>query len=127
MALALSSELLDFLSLVVVRDGPPEVTSLTLDHIADALRAVPVHLPGFGTCRQASHLEDQESVPIVVNHELRVRRLAVVFVAQSPTDAENARRQLVLAESPAADVHLVDPLVTEIAVARGPYPVPVVV
>src|SRR5207247_660708 len=59
--------------------------------------------------------------------DLRVGRLAVIDVAEASADADHRLGQPLLAEAPAGDVHLVDALVAEVAVAVVPDPVPVVV
>ena len=64
---------------------------------------------------------------VVVDDDLGVGVVAVVDVAEAAADAEDARGELHLAEEPAGDVHLVDALVAEVAVAGVPDPVPVVV
>src|SRR5207245_10308478 len=63
---------------------------------------------------------------VVVENELCIRRLAVVFVPKPATDAGHARRQSVFAQDPPGNVHLMNALVPKIAAAIGPKPVPVV-
>jgi len=77
--------------------------------------------------RQAADLEDQRRAVIGVIDDLRVGGLAVVVVAQAPANAHHARRQRRIAQEPAGDVHLVDSLVAQVAVAVVVDPVPVVV
>src|SRR5215468_4761937 len=77
--------------------------------------------------QQAAYLEDQLTVAVVENANLRVGGLAVVDVAEATADAESRAAQLVLAQAPAGDVHLVDALVAQVAVAVVPDPVPIVV
>src|SRR5215813_5560247 len=77
--------------------------------------------------QQAAYLEDQLTVAVVENANLRVGGLAVVDVAEATADAESRAAQLVLAQAPAGDVHLVDALAAQVAVAVVPDPVPIVV
>src|SRR5207247_2452046 len=79
-----------------------------------------------GLLRKSSHLEKERRFGVVVENELRVGRLAVVFVAEPAPGAEHARRQGVFAEKPAGDIHLMNALVAEVAVAVVPDPMPVV-
>ena len=58
---------------------------------------------------------------------MRVGRLAVVLVAEAAAQTHHVRGQRVLAQAPAAAVHVVDPHVVEVAVAGVPVPVPVIV
>src|SRR5439155_3640912 len=76
---------------------------------------------------QAAHLEDQPLLAVVVDADLRVGRLAVVGVAEAAADADDRTADVVAAQAPAGDVHLVDALVAQVAVAVVPGPVPVVV
>src|SRR5207248_8192146 len=56
-----------------------------------------------------------------------VRRLPLVLVAEPAADAEDRARQRPVLDGPAGDVHLVNALVADVAVAEIPEPVPVVV
>src|SRR5205823_10932571 len=67
------------------------------------------------------------AVAVVEDRDVRVGRLAVVLVAEATAEPDNALRHLAPAETPAGDVHLVDALVAQVAVAGVPLPVPVVV
>src|SRR5262249_40165878 len=58
--------------------------------------------------------------------DLRVGRLTVIGVAEAPADADDRPRQLVFAQAPAGDIHLMNALVAQIAVAVIPHPVPIV-
>src|SRR5687768_11823912 len=109
-------ERLDPLAVPVVRDGVGEVAALALDDLADALALVVVHAPGPRLGLEAADLEDDHDVAVVVDGELRVGRLAVVLVAEAAADAQDLRRQVLLAGPPAAHVHLVDALVADVAV-----------
>jgi len=57
---------------------------------------------------------------VIVENDLRVGRLAIVIVTDASAEADDARRQLGLTEDPTGDVHLVDALVAEVAVAGIP-------
>src|SRR5262249_10929479 len=57
---------------------------------------------------------------------LRVRRLPLVVIAESAAKAPDARGQRRVFNCPAGDIHLVHPLVADIAVAGIPKPVPIV-
>src|SRR5262249_2606178 len=77
--------------------------------------------------RQATYLEDQFAVAVVEDTKLRVGRLAVVDVAEATAEAENALAQLLLPQAPAGNIHLMNALVAQVAVAVVPLPMPVVV
>ena len=62
-----------------------------------------------------------------MHDEHGIRCLAVVHVAEPATDAPDLWRQLHFAHEPARDVHLVDALISQIAVACVPDPVPIIV
>ena len=58
--------------------------------------------------------------------ELRIGRVAIVLIAGTSAHAEHLRAQGGGAQSPSGDVHLVDALVAQIAVAGDELPVPIV-
>ena len=62
-----------------------------------------------------------------MENDLGVGRGAVVVVAEPAADAEDTAGESGFAEEPAGEVHLVDALVADVAVAGGPDPVPIVV
>ena len=62
-----------------------------------------------------------------MDHDLGVGRFAGVFVAQAAAVAEHALADVIAPQAPAGDVHLVNALVAQVAVAVVPEPVPVVV
>ena len=76
---------------------------------------------------QAANLEEDRGRVVVQEDDLRVGRLAVVLVAEPAAEAHDVPGQRVLAQAPAAAVHVVDAHVAEVAVAGVPVPVPVVV
>ena len=76
---------------------------------------------------QAADLELELAVVELEADVQRVGRLAVVGVAEPAAGGHHGLGQLVLAQAPAGQVHLVDALVAEVAVAVVPVPVPVVV
>ena len=76
---------------------------------------------------QAAGFEDQRGVRVIEIDDLRVGRVAGVFVAEAAADADRTRGELVFAEEPAGDVHLMDALVAHVAVAGVPVPMPIVV
>ena len=59
-------------------------------------------------------------------NDLRVGGLAIVLVAEPSADAPDARGKFHVAEEPTGNVHLVDALIAEVAIAVIPHPVPVV-
>src|SRR5437773_7319023 len=61
-----------------------------------------------------------------MKNDLRIRRGAVVDIAEAATETEDARRKLVLAQEPAGNVHLVNALISQIAVSGVPNPMPIV-
>src|SRR5262249_7417351 len=77
--------------------------------------------------RQVTHLEDQLAVAVVEEANLGVGRLPVVDPAEATAHAENAVAQFILTQAPTGNVHLMDALIAEVAVAVVPLPVPVVV
>ena len=76
---------------------------------------------------QSADFEDQRLVAVVVNDHLRVGRVARVLIAVTATIAEHGVAQAVDAQSPAAQVHLVNALVPQVAVAIRKLHVPIVV
>src|ERR1041384_758188 len=77
--------------------------------------------------RQPADLLDDLDVAVVEHRDLRVGRRAVVLIAEAAADAEDAPWVLVLSDSPARDVEIVDPVVGHLAAAVVEVPVPVVV
>src|SRR5262249_28121767 len=74
-----------------------------------------------------AHLEDQLAVAVVEDAYLGVGRLAVLRLhVEAPAQADRRPGQLILVQTPAGLVHLVDALVAQVAVAVVPHPVPVV-
>src|ERR1051325_1659720 len=126
---------LDLVALLVIGRragivGNKHVAALAMDHDTDAAAfflGEPVHILRAGLLRQAAHFKYQRRLGVIVIHDLRVRRLAIVLVPQPATDTPHARRQFVHAQEPPADVHLVNALVAQIAAAVVPDPMPVVV
>src|SRR5690606_17697073 len=62
-----------------------------------------------------------------VDADLRVGRFAGVFITVAAAVAHDAVAQVAHAQAPAGHIHLVDALVTQVAVAEVPLPVPIVV
>ena len=112
-------------------DGRHDVAVLALHDDADLRALVVVHpvaanLDGL-RLGQAARFEDQRALGIVVQHDLRVGRVAGVLVAEPAAEADDARRERLRAVEPAGDVHLMDALVAHVAVAGVVVPVPIVV
>src|SRR5438046_9925617 len=61
-----------------------------------------------------------------MKNDLRIRRGPVVDIAEAAAETEDARRKLVLAQEPAGNVHLVNALISQIAVSGVPNPMPIV-
>src|SRR5579862_2326746 len=76
--------------------------------------------------RKPAHFKDQEGITIIVDGKLRVGGLGVVFIAETSADADDRGGDRLFSKGPAGDVHLMDALVTDVAVAGVPEPVPVV-
>ena len=76
---------------------------------------------------QSAVLEDDLRPAEVDDGQLRVRRLALVLVAEAAAQADALVRHGPLGHRPAGNVHLMHPLVADLAVAEVPEPVPVVV
>ena len=77
--------------------------------------------------RQAANFEHQLLIPVVVNDDLRVRGLAGVLIAKPAAVTDDFGAERLGAQSPAGQVHLMDALVPQVAVAVIPNPVPIVV
>ena len=149
MALA-ALEIFDSLALLVAGDraaviGHDHISTLAVDDHADAgelgnfelvddidntrkgihalFSFALVRFPG----RQTAHFEDKRRFGIIMKNDLRIRRGAVINVANAAADSEDAWRKFVFAEEPACNVHLVDSLVAQIAIACWPHPMPIVV
>jgi hypothetical protein len=88
---------------------------------------IAIHFLGVGARGQSTHLENQWSWFVIVKDNQSVGRCAIIVIAQAPTHTPDARRELGLPENPSADIHLVDTLVAEIAVACWPDPMPIIV
>ena len=119
-------------ALGVVERGPapvhPHLPALAVDDVADLDAAVALRLRVLVVGVEAAHLEDQRGAVLeVVDHHLGVGGLAVVHVAEAAAHARDPAGEPRLPQGPARDVHLVDALVADVAVAGGPHPVPVVV
>src|SRR5687767_895812 len=144
----LALELLHDLARLVIRGGVEvlgrdEASALAVDHVADVDAAVLVHAAAAATLirrritglrdsdacllRQPAYLEQQRRRGVVVDDDLRVRRVAVVDVSETAADAQRVARQARFAQEPARNVHLMDALVADVAVAVEVDPVPVVV
>src|ERR1019366_8402783 len=86
-----------------------------------------VHVAGVARLRrQAAHFKNQRRSFVIVDDDLRVGRLAVILVTDASADAERVTRQSGLTEKPARDIHLVNALVADVAVAVSPEPMPFV-
>src|SRR5262249_21540696 len=77
---------------------------------------------------EAAHLEDQRDAIEVENGDLCVGRLALVPLGadEAPADTEGTPGQRRAGDTPAGDVHLMHPLIAEVAAAEVPEPVPAV-
>ena len=77
---------------------------------------------------QAAGFEDEEDVAEFHDGEFHIRSLSLVrsIRQEAAADGPDFGRQRAVLDGPAGDVHLVDPLVADIAVAEIPEPVPVV-
>ena len=70
--------------------------------------------------------EDELHVVVIEYRGLGVRRFLAVVVDEMPARRKHSRRQLLLAQPPPCDIHLMDALVADVAVPEIPVPVPVV-
>ncbi len=109
----------------VARDE--DVSVFVLENDADFGASVVIHFLGILCGRQSSDFEVEGCLFVAVGDGLGVRGFAVIHVTESSTDADDGSGELFFAEEPAGDVGLVDALITEVAVAVVPDPVPVVV
>jgi len=64
---------------------------------------------------------------IIKQRNVSIGSLTAIVEPQPSPDAYSARRRLILSQSPAANVDVVDPIIAHLAIARGPEPVPFVV
>jgi len=103
------------------------MAAFALDDDPDAGPAVFVHVLAAFLVRQPADFEDQGRARIIVVDDHGVVGLAVVHIAEPAAHCQNPRRELGHSQEPPGDVHLVDALVAEVAIAGVPHPVPVVV
>ena len=76
---------------------------------------------------QAPVFEKELGVAEVEDGQLGVGRLALVLIAEAAAEADRrSLRHGALRHSPAGNVHLVDALVADLAVAEVPHPMPVI-
>src|ERR1041385_56839 len=108
----------------VTRDN--DTPTFAIDDEPNRSTMVLVHFLVGRARGQAAHFEDERRILVFVKNDQRVRRGAIVDVTDAAADAEDARRKGVFAEDPAGDVHLVNPLVAQIAVAGRPNPMPII-
>src|SRR5262245_3417871 len=80
----------------------------------------------LGLIDQATHLEHEQRVAILEDGHLRVRRLALVLVGEATAQTPDLGRQRCALDRPARHIDLMDALVADVAVAKVPEPVPVV-
>src|SRR6266436_7056000 len=76
---------------------------------------------------QSTDFEDQLAIAVIEDANLGVGRLAVVDVTESPADANDTLGQLIFFKPPTSNVHFVDALIAQVAVAVVPKPMPVIV
>ena len=96
---------------------------------------LPTFWPWKPSVSRPAHLEDELGVAVVHDADLGIGGLALVVIAEPAAQAHDRlgeRRAGAVAaraggrDQPAGDVHLMDALVANIAVAEVPEPVPVV-
>ena len=75
---------------------------------------------------QAANLQDHLGLAEIDHGQLGVGRLALVLVAEATAEADDALRRRAGGQGPAADVELVRSHVADLAVAKVPRPVPIV-
>jgi len=75
---------------------------------------------------ETAHFEDQQSFTIIKHGDLRIRCLALIGVSKSAADADHAFGKRRTGNQPSSNIHLMYALVADVAVARVPEPVPVV-
>ena len=90
-----------------------------MENVADAGVLIRIGL-------QPADFEDQLAIAVIEDANLGVGRLAVVDVTESAADANDTLGQLILAQAPAGDIHLVNALIAQVAVAVIPNPVPII-
>ncbi len=73
------------------------------------------------------HLANERGRLKIQDRDVGVGRLAAIMVAEPAADAHGARGRPILSQCPAAHVDDVDPVIPDLAVARVPEPVPLVV
>ena len=75
---------------------------------------------------QAANLKNQWDRFVVQEGNKRIGSIGVINIAESAAERPDPRSQLLLSQCPAAQVHLMDPLVADVAVTSLEIPVPVV-
>ncbi len=90
-----------------------------VENVADALTAVAI-------VGKSSDLKDQLGLAVVIDGNLRVGSLPLVFVAEAAAQADYTLGQRGVRNGPPGDIHLMDPLVADVAIAEIPEPVPVI-
>ncbi len=80
-----------------------------------------------GLSGESADIEHKEGFAVVEDGDLSVGCFALVLVAEASANGDDAFGPHGAGNHPAGDVHLVDALVPDIAVAVGPEPVPVIV
>ena len=89
--------------------------------------SAPVLSLGLKVPRQATHFEEDRRDVVIQDSQHGVGRVAIVVVTESPANTAHTAGKLVHTQGPAAHIHLMDALVSQVAVARLELPVPVVV
>src|SRR5262249_19047762 len=84
---------------------------LQMEHVADRLTSESLRVRHG----QAAHLEDHLGVAEIHQRDLRVWRLALIAVAESAADGDDAAWQGGTGDCPTGDVELVHPLVADVA------------
>ena len=119
------AELLNFLSIqikcrasvIAVHD---EVAFATLKNHAN---------PGIfeARCLQTANLKHQSLLSIIMNDYLGVCSVSGVNITKTATITHHGVAQMVNAQAPSSQVHLMDSLVSQIAITIRPLPMPIVV
>ena len=76
---------------------------------------------------QATHAEHKKGLPVIKDGQLSIGGFTLVLVPEPAAYADHALWPEGSRDHPAGDVHLVNPLVSDVSVPIVPKPVPIVV
>ena len=125
-----AGEFLDHLAAQIVRraaDEPRQRAAFAMRHHAHAQPARLIHVAHPGLRRQAARFENHRRCVVVVDRDLRIRRLRRIVMHIASPHPEHPLRWSVRSHHPPRHIEDVHAVVAQFAVARRPRPVPIVV